>query len=357
MTARHATVGAPATVTGVRTVEPLAAAGPETKSRVDLVLEGGGVKGIAFVGALKELCAGHTVRRVAGTSAGAVVGALLAAGYTVPELEDTLRGMQFASFEDGWARHFGKPGAALAFLLRNGVFKGDTLHAWIEERLARKNVVTFKDLRHEEPGDDPGTPPYRLVVTVSDISRGRELHLPWDCEELCGVDPDSMKVADAVRASASIPFFFRPFPLKCGPGQGSERLVLVDGGMLSNFPVALFDRRDGRPPRWPTWGLKLSMRTTPAQDWRPAGNPVTLIERLVSTMTDAHDRLHIDERSVQERTVFIDTDRVRSTDFRLTREQSDYLLAQGQDAAGKFLSSWDFNRWLDRWSRQPDAAG
>ncbi|MGW2716646.1 hypothetical protein [Streptomyces sp. NPDC001492] len=69
-----------------------------------LVREGGGGKGIAFVGAL------------------------VAAGCTVPELEGTLRKRQFASFEDGWARHFGKPGAALALN---------------EERLARKNVVTL----------------------------------------------------------------------------------------------------------------------------------------------------------------------------------------------------------------------
>ncbi|MFC8662317.1 patatin-like phospholipase family protein [Streptomyces sp. NPDC057199] len=121
-----------------------AATGASAKKNVVVVLEGGGVKSIALVGALKELCAPHTVQRAAGTSAGGIVAALLAAGYTVPELEREMRSLDFASFQDGPARHFGKVGAALAVLLHNGVFKGDALHAWIEERLADKNVTTFQ---------------------------------------------------------------------------------------------------------------------------------------------------------------------------------------------------------------------
>jgi len=317
----------------------------------DLVLEGGGVKGIAFVGALEELCAGYEVRRVAGTSAGAIVAALLAAGYTVPELEKEMRGLDFSSFRDGPARHFGKAGAVLAVLLHNGVYKGDALHAWIEERLAQKNVTTFAQLRDREGGDAPATPPSRLVVPASDISGGGKLPLPWDYEQL-GLDPDTAKVADAVRASASIPFYFRPVRLRTGSSQGAQRLTLVDGGLLSNFPVALFDRRDTTPPRWPTFGIKLSMRTTPQQDWRPVRNPVELTKRLVSTMTDAHDRLYVSQPSVQARTVFVDTSGISSTDFGLTREQVAALYANGGTAARQFLSGWDFEEWLSRF-RQP----
>lgn len=77
-----------------------AVSGASAKTNVDVVLEGGGVKGIALVGALRELCAAHTVQRVAGTSAGAIVAALLAAGYTIPELEQEMRSLDFASFQD-----------------------------------------------------------------------------------------------------------------------------------------------------------------------------------------------------------------------------------------------------------------
>ncbi|WP_329345161.1 patatin-like phospholipase family protein [Streptomyces sp. NBC_01352] len=334
-----------------------AVSGASAKTNVDVVLEGGGVKGIALVGALRELCAAHTVQRVAGTSAGAIVAALLAAGYTIPELEQEMRSLDFASFQDGPARHFGKVGAALAVLLHNGVFKGDALHAWIEARLADKNVTTFQHLRRKEEGDDTSTPPYKLAVVVSDISRGRELHLPEDYEALCGVNPDTAKVADAVRASASIPFYFRPVKFRTGPSQESRRLVLVDGGLLSNFPVALFDRQDSTPPRWPTIGIKLSMRRTASQQWQPARNPVELARRLVSTMTSAHDRIHVDQNHVQDRTIFIDTDKVRSTDFRITQEQTEMLYANGGSAAQQFLATWDFGQWLSRYHPSQGGTG
>ena len=67
----------------------------------DLVLEGGGVKGIALVGAysvIEEL--GYTVKRVAGTSAGSIVGALLAAGMTAEELVAQMRALDYSKFED-----------------------------------------------------------------------------------------------------------------------------------------------------------------------------------------------------------------------------------------------------------------
>ncbi|MEU7576286.1 patatin-like phospholipase family protein [Streptomyces sp. NPDC041068] len=306
---------------------------------MDVVLEGGGVKGIALAGALRELCAAHTVQRVAGTSAGAIVAALLAAGYTAPELEQEMRNLDFASLQDGPARHWGKVGAALAVLLHSGVFKGDALHAWIEERLADKGVTTFEQLRRHGTGDDTGTPPYKLAVVVSDISRGRQLILPEDYEALCGVDPDTAKVADAVRASASIPFYFRPVKFRTGPSQGTQRLVLVDGGLLSTFPIGLFDRQDAQPRRWPTIGIKLSMRRTPRQEWQPVRNPVELGRRLVSTMISAHDRFHVDQRRVQDRTIFVDTSQVRSTNFRITEEQIELLYTNGRDAAQRFLAA------------------
>ena len=59
---------------------------------VDLVFEGGGAKGMAFVGALRELLgsAGHTPGRLLGTSSGAIMSIFLAAGYTVDEMESAL---------------------------------------------------------------------------------------------------------------------------------------------------------------------------------------------------------------------------------------------------------------------------
>ena len=91
----------------------------------------------------------------------------------------------------------------------------------------------------------PETERWKLVVITADVSDGRLVRLPWDYP-LYGLDPDEQSVAAAVRASASIPFFFEPVRLRT-PSGGTA--VLVDGGLLSDFPVDTFDRPHGERPQ------------------------------------------------------------------------------------------------------------
>ena len=182
-------------------------------------------------------------------------------------------------------------------------------------------------------------------MTASDVSRHRFVRLPWDYP-LYGLDPDEQEVADAVRASASIPFFFEPVTLR-SPGAGrSEGSVstLVDGSVLSNFPVAVFDRADGRPPRWPTFGVRLSMRPEGRVQTTEVRGTVSLALSLVETMLEACDAAHIDDPCVQSRSVFVDTSGVSPVDFGITDEQQEQLLLAGHEAAGAFLRDWDWPR-------------
>jgi NTE family protein len=214
-------------------------------------------------------------------------------------------------------------------------------------------VRTFGDLRLSE-ADDPGSalPPerrYSLLVTASDVSRHRFVRLPWDYP-LYGLDPDEQEVADAVRASASIPFFFEPVTLR-SPGAGRAEgsvSTLVDGGVLSNFPVAVFDRTDGRPPRWPTFGVRLSMRPEGRVQTTEVRGTVSLALSLVETMLEACDATHIDDPCVQARSVFVDTSGVSPVDFGITAEQQEQLLLAGHEAAGAFLRDWDWAAYLER---------
>ncbi len=79
-----------------------------------------------------------------------------------------------------------------------------------------------------------------MPVIVSDLTAKRLLVLPMEAGVL-GVEPDEFDVAQAVRMSMSIPVFFEPVRWD-NPDTG-EQHVIVDGGMLSNFPVWLFDRQ------------------------------------------------------------------------------------------------------------------
>jgi NTE family protein len=147
----------------------------------------------------------------------------------------------------------------------------------------------------------------------------------------------------------SIPFFFEPVKLKPkGPAAGSEPSYFVDGGMLSNFPIDVFDRTDGRTPRWPTFGVKLSARpeSMQLQKFQVHGT-IELAHAMLGTMTGFYDQMHIDDPCVVERTIFVDTTGVKSTDFELDRRTQDWLYANGCQAATSFLGAWNFDRYLE----------
>ena len=323
--------------------------------RADLVLEGGGVKGLALVGAIHVLEEnGYRFPRVAGTSAGAIVGSLVAAGVPSEKLHQIMLDTEFSEFMDEgsiqkWTGHIG---TASGILFRNGIYKGDYLLSYLRDLLKDEGVETFGDL--EVDSDDTASLPpearHRLVVMTSDISTGELVRLPWDLQGKYGVDPDDMSVASAVRASMALPFFFRPFYMRRGDGKKGKH-TLVDGGMLSNFPIDVFDRADGQAPRWPTFGLKLSARVedkTAAGD-KDVSGPIKQTVAMIGTMTGFHDSLHVGKQSVIDRTIFIDNLGVSTTEFELSPESQGSLYESGRAAATAFLEDWDFAAYIAKY--------
>jgi NTE family protein len=320
----------------------------------DLVLEGGGVKGIALVGAISVLQEhGYRFNRVAGTSAGAIVGSLAAAGFGPTELYDRMLEVDYRKFRDGGLLdHLGVLGRGVTLLFEHGIYKGDYVRSWLAELLATKGVTTFEQLKLIDPESSlAAAQQYRLVAMTSDISHGRLRRLPWEYDAF-GINPDEAQVADAVRASASIPFFFEPIKLQAA----GKDVWLVDGGILSNFPIDTFDRTDGRKPRWPTFGIKLSARADAlAGRVRDVHNTVEMTQAMIETMAGFHDQIYVDQPSVQARTIFVDTGIASVTDFGITRETQLQLYRNGRDAAEKFLATWDWDAYLARW-RTPSTA-
>lgn len=125
----------------------------------DLVLEGGGVKGIALVGAISVLEErGYTFHKVAGTSAGSIVGALVAAGMRADDLHAIMREISYRRFQDPpLLGRLGGVGFAAQVVLHKGWCRGGYLHSWLTERLGEHNVATFADLR-------PGRPRSRCIA-------------------------------------------------------------------------------------------------------------------------------------------------------------------------------------------------
>ncbi len=305
---------------------------------VDLVLEGGGVKGIGLVGALSVLEErGMTFARVAGASAGAIVGALVAGGMAAAQLQELMTSLDYTRFRDDTRLdHVPVLGKGLSLWLEHGIYAGDYFHGWIGEQLDGLGVPTFADLHRADPGSSlPVDEQYKLVVMASDVSRGRLLRLPWDYL-VDGIDAPAKLVADAVRSSMSIPFFYRPVTLDIPNAAPS---VLVDGGMLSNFPVDIFDRTDGKPPRWGTIGIKLSAQQVPNQVEHVVKGDLSLAMGMLGTMQSWHDQMHLNDPAVVKRTIFVDTLGVNATDFSIDKPTQQKLFENGRAAAEQFLAT------------------
>jgi len=306
----------------------------------DLVLEGGGVKGIGLVGALSVLEEqGYAFHRIAGTSAGAIVGSLVAAGVKATELQDIMREVDYLKFRDpAFLTHLGGVGAGAEILFHQGMYKGQYVLDWVTDQLQKAGKHTFADLRLDDPGAAPDLQhTYRLVVMSSDLSAGRLVRLPWDYQADLDVDPDGQPIAEAVRMSMSIPIFYEPWRV------GNS--CFVDGGMLSNFPVGVFDRTDDAEPRFPTFGIRLSGRPDANQAPQKISGTLDLMKAMVATMMNFHDQMWLDQRSVVDRTIFVECGKLKATDFDLTKTDQDMLYQNGRAAATAFLDTWDWEAW------------
>jgi NTE family protein len=295
--------------------------------KADLVLEGGGVKGLGLVGAVLELQrAGYTFPRLAGTSAGSIVAAFLAAGATADDLTAIMGRLDYSRVPD----RAGVPlvGEGLGLLGRSGAHPGNYIHRFVRDELELLGVRTFADLERE------------LVLTATDITRGRLLRLPWDYERL-GLEPDEQLVADAVRASISIPLFFEPVTL-------GDRTV-VDGGVLSNFPIEIFDVPE---PRWPTFGVKVIPDAPEATALLfpglplPQLPPLRILMQVATTALLGHDQTYLDQPSVRRRAIQVDTSAVGIVDFGADERLRAQLVANGERAARDFLATWDCDAHL-----------
>ncbi|MEK4565588.1 patatin-like phospholipase family protein [Alkalihalobacillus sp. FSL R5-0424] len=295
--------------------------------KIDAVFAGGGVKAFAFLGSLKVLEErGYEFERVAGTSAGSIVAALVKAGYTSEEMMTILDQIDIDSFKDDRISFL--PFTVLKWInvyMKLGLYKGDALEAWIRDLLKAKGIVTFGDL-----------PEQSLRVVVSDLSRGQMVVLPDDLDKY-GIRAESFSVAKAIRMSCSIPYFFEPVKLYDRSGHYS---YIVDGGLLSNFPIWLF--RDGEKNTWrrPVIGLQLKPKIEDQPPHR-IKNAIDLYKAVFDTMTAAHDARHIEEEDAQN-VIFIPVTDIKATDFDLTPVEKEELIKLGEAKTTKFLSRWSF---------------
>lgn len=325
--------------------------------KTDAVFEGGGVKGIGLVGAVFEIeNAGYEFENLAGTSAGAIVASLLAAGYKAEEIKRELERLNYNDFKDeGLIDKLGVIGKGLSIGFEYGIYEGEYFEAWLEKLLQAKGKTTFGDIKTQYTEEKYK---YKLQVIAADITDRRLIVLPGDLKDF-GYNPDQFSISRAVRMSMSIPVFFEPVKFQDSSGRTH---FIVDGGVLSNYPIWLLD--DGTSdPAWPTLGFKLvepDKRAFKKSDRNPINNPITFLKAVMGTMMDAHDNYHISKsKGDYDRTIGIPTvikinsieKEVKTTDFGITQDESHELFKNGVEAAQNFLKTWDFETWKNTYRK------
>ncbi|WP_252502223.1 patatin-like phospholipase family protein [Sporosarcina sp. Marseille-Q4943] len=290
---------------------------------IDGVFAGGGLKGFALVGAYQALEEkGYRFKRVAGTSAGAILACFIAAGYSGKEIEQMMQEEDLQLLLD--PRQTILPFPFMKWLLlywRMGLYQGKALEDWFFEKLSAKGVYNFADL-----------PPGSLKLVASDLTNGKMIVLPDDLVHY-GIEPGTFSIARALRMSCNIPFFFEPVRFRAPSGE----TIVVDGGVLSNFPMWIFDDPKGRRER-PLIGMKLSHRKD-QMGGREISNALNLFEALFSTMKNAHDERYI-SRKHEKDIIFIPVEQYSATQFNLEDEQKDALMDIGRLRTNEFLRTW-----------------
>jgi NTE family protein len=323
----------------------------------NLVFEGGGVKGIAYVGALdvsREKKILKDIKRVGGTSAGAINAILVSLGYSMENTQDILMNLNFKNFmDDSW----GKLRDTTRLIEKYGWYKGDFFRKWIGKRIAAKTGnpdSTFKDFADQNFKD--------LYIIGTNLSTGYS-------EVFSNEHTPDMKVADAARISMSITLFFAAVRSKIDD-------VYVDGGVFNNYPIKLFDRmkyidknNQDKHIRRPEYYQKenaskpansseyiynkesLGFRLDTQQEiaiFRDGAEPkpekiddffdyaLALIKSIMNVQNNTH--MHSDD---WHRTVYINTLDVNTTDFDLNDEKKRALVTEGKKGIDYYFKWYD----------------
>jgi NTE family protein len=253
----------------------------------DLVLGGGGVRGVAHIGALTALEeGGYDIERAAGASAGAIAGAFAVAGVGASQLRDLFDDLDLTRFAlSGVVERF-RDNRALHRLIERFSADGTDPLGWITEVLDAQGVETFGDLRVANVGDD--------AVRIGNRDTGAQA-------------------------------------------------LLIDGGLTSGFPVNVLDRPDG-PPRWPTFGIRLLPRP-PAEAALP-DSTTAFARMVVDALQDSGDQLAPGTDCDERRTVRVDLSDVSTLDLDIDGDQELAVFEDGYDAMRTFLDGFDFENYL-----------
>lgn len=290
-----------------------------TQKYTNLVLEGGGVLGVAYCGALRSLHEKGILKNIsnfAASSVGSIIAGALACGATFNFLEFELNNLNFSDLLDCSTS---KIKNAYDLYYYYGICEGQKLIDWygaILYKLTGNSEITLKEV-HERFGG-------RLVVTGTVIGKHRRTVL-FDYKSY----PD-MKLKIAIRISSSLPIIFKPYLF--------ENEYYVDGGLLENYPIKAFHTiTDGESfVNENTIGLMLMQTTEITDEYQEITDLKTFLQSIIGTLLNPPQKQQM-EPSDWDRTIKINVGNVSSINFRIDERDKKFLFERGQEAVIKYF--------------------
>lgn len=295
----------------------------------NLVFEGAGIRGIAYCGAIQEMEAKNmmaNIEKVGGTSSGAIVALTISLGYSGKEIENIISTTKFKKFNDG---SFFFIGGINRFKKYYGWYKGKNFDKWVGKIIEQKTGnadITFEELYQKGFKG--------LYITGTSLTKQKAIIFSRETFP-------NMKVRDAVRISSSIPLYFEPIfidstgSLIYHPKHTRGLDVLVDGGIVENFPIHMFDKET---PDTNTIGFRLdheaqieSDSNTKALAEMKIGNLNEYFKAFYSIVIENLNRQKLTDTDWQ-RTISISDGNVQPRVRELLKEEINILIENGRKA-------------------------
>lgn len=290
--------------------------------KINGIFEGGGIRAIGIVGAINSFeDNGFKWNKLAGTSSGSIMAALLSSGFSGREINKLIVRTNFLKFMDkDPIQKFPFLGRQLGILKENSIYSGDYMESYFYEVLSSKGVYTFKDLM--ENGE------YRVKFIACDITSKKVIVLPDDLPSF-GIDPNEFNVAKALRMSCSIPFYFKPLTL-CKDGIDH---YIVDGSVVMNYPMEILDKEDDG---FKTIGFKYEEEEISSFTGSGKSDPLSFLYDIAASVPNENKKIHLKDKNIN-RTILIPTTGVSVTDFELDKDRGISLYKAGYSRALKYM--------------------
>ncbi|HHU56127.1 MAG TPA: patatin-like phospholipase family protein [Acholeplasmataceae bacterium] len=248
---------------------------------MNVVFQGGGIKGLAYVGALKYLEErGLHIKKCAGTSIGAIMAALVCAGYKSYELVEILNNLDIDML---WPKKKNIIDKTISTVKQKSLYTLDVLERFLHSLFSKKGVTKFSDLK---VGND-----YQVKMITTFLKEKKLIVIPNDLKYF-GINPDTFPLAKGACMSSALPLVYSPYKL--------NEYKFIDGGVIDNFPIWLFDE---------ALGFKLSKES--------------------DIINYAQRKIFKAPKKKEKNIILIDTSKYKATDFRKGYEERYYLFNSG----------------------------